>query len=73
MGLVKSARVNGIEYVSPFWSTYFFAHVDYNWNTARLSYGESSEMVNREAVKNILAGKPSSTGEFYRELMKPQD
>ncbi|MEM3659840.1 MAG: hypothetical protein QXU11_05425 [Thermoproteota archaeon] len=71
--LVKSARVNGIEYVSPFWSTYFFAYVDYNWNTARLSYGELSEMVNREAVKNIMAGKLSSTGEFYRELIKPQD
>ncbi|MBO3832242.1 MAG: hypothetical protein FGF51_02495 [Candidatus Brockarchaeota archaeon] len=71
--LVKSAKVNEIEYVSPFWSTYFFAYVDYNWNTARLSYGELSEMVNREAVKNIMAGKFSSTGEYYRKLVKSQE
>jgi len=68
--MAKAAKVNGIEYVSPFWSTYFFAYVDYDWNTARMSYFELSEAVNREAIKNIVSGKFSSTGEFYRKLIK---
>jgi len=53
--IAKAAKVNGIEYVSPFWSTYFFAYVDYDWNTARLTYFELSEAVNREAIKNIVS------------------
>jgi hypothetical protein len=68
--IAKAAKVNGIEYVSPFWSTYFFAYVDYDWNTARLTYFELSEAVNREAIKNIVSGKFSSTGEFYRKLIE---
>lgn len=68
--LAKSARANGVEYFSPFWSIYFFTYVDYTWNTARLPYSELSERVNREAVEKIIAGEFSTTGEFYKELIK---
>ncbi len=66
--IVKSARLKNIEYISPFWTTFFFGYVDYSPSTARLSYSEIAAMVNRIAAMNILADKFTSTGEFYRKL-----
>jgi len=67
--LVKSARMNNIEYISPFWTTYFFSYIDYDKNIGHLSYDELSAMVDKSAAKNIVADRLTSTGEFYEKLV----
>lgn len=67
--MVKSARLKNIEYISPFWTNYFFAYADYSASTAKLSYTELTALVNSEASKNIVEGKYTTTGEYYRKLI----
>lgn len=52
--IVKSAGLKNIEYISPFWTTYFFGYLDYNPNIAHLSCNQLSAMVNKVAA-NIVA------------------
>lgn len=60
--IVKSARLASIDYISPFWTTYFFSYVDYDQSTAQVPYKDLVVMVNKAAAQNMLAGKFSSTG-----------
>ena len=66
--IAKSARVAQIDYISPFWTQYFFGYVDYTSSNADLSFKDLAAMVNQVAYSNILAGQFSSTGEFYRQI-----
>jgi hypothetical protein len=66
--IVKSAQIENIEYISPYWSTYFFAYVDYNSTTAQLPYSQVVQTVNTQAAHNILNDQFSSTGKFYGQL-----
>lgn len=66
--MAKSARIAQIDYISPFWTQFFFGYVDYTPSTADLSFQELSAMANQIAYTNIMAGKISSTGKFYRQL-----
>jgi len=68
--IAKTAAGTGIEYVSPFWATFFFGYIDYEQGMSAMSYEEIAGMVNRVAAQNILEDKFSSTGEFYRQLIK---
>jgi hypothetical protein len=70
--IAKSARLAGIEYISPFWTTFFFSYINYDPATAQLPYNEISAMVNKAATRNMMARKFSSTGEFYGELVGTQ-
>jgi hypothetical protein len=66
--IVKSAQLEGIDYISPFWSTYFFGYIDYDPTTAGLSYADSFVMVNKIAAQNMLSDSFTSTGTFYGQL-----
>ena len=66
--IVKSAKVANIEYISPFWTQFFFGYVEYNSDTAKLSFRELSSMANRIASKNIIADHFTSTGQFYGQM-----
>jgi hypothetical protein len=67
--MVKFARTNNVEYLSPFWTNMFFAYLVYDRDTAKMPYRELSGMQNRAAVSNILNGSFTSTGEFYKDLI----
>lgn len=67
--MARSAQANGVEYVSPFWANFFFAYADYEPAMDKMSYGEVVEKSNRAAAGNIVAGKLSPTGEYYRRLI----
>ena len=66
--LVKSAEIANIEYISPFWTQFFFGYVDYSSSTASLSYKQMSSLVDQAASENILADQFTSTGQFYGQL-----
>ena len=67
--VVKLAQAQGIEFLSAFWSKYFFAYLEYNEETRRLPYPILRERVDRAAAQNILAGRLTPTGARYRELI----
>lgn len=66
--IVKSARLAHIEYISPFWTQYFFGYVDYSPDIANLSFTQLISMANGIAAGNIQSDHFSSTGLFYRQL-----
>jgi len=67
--LVKAAQVAKIDYVSPFWTTFFFGYVDYDSGTAQLPYGQLVTLLNQNAASNIVADQFTSTGQFYGALI----
>ncbi len=67
--LAKLARSQNIEYVSPFWTTFFFGYVDYDANTANLPYDQLAANINMVVAKNVLDDKFTSTGEYYRKIV----
>ncbi len=70
--IAKLAYVEEFEFVSPFWTKYFFAYLDYD----EVSGKSSEELIalsSAEAGKNIVAGKYTSTGLKYKELINNQD
>ncbi len=66
--IAKLARAKNIEYVSVFWAQYFYAYLDYDPKYQSLPYTEVMAQLNTLAAPNLLAGKLSSTGEFYKRL-----
>ena len=70
--IVKSAQLANIEYISPFWTTYFFSYVDYDPSNAQLPYKDLVAVVNKASAQNMIAGKFSSTAEFYKGLIGVQ-
>jgi hypothetical protein len=69
-GMVKFARTNNVEYLSPFWTNLFFAYLLYDKDTAKLPYKEMRSMQTRSALPNIINGRFTSTGEYYRKLIQ---
>jgi len=67
--LVKLASCKGCEFVSPFWSKYFFGYLDYETMAKNLTYKQLAQLSNQEAVKNILGHKLTTTGLTYYELI----
>jgi hypothetical protein len=66
--IAKLARAKNIEYVSVFWATELFAYLDYEPKLQTLPYNELGTRLGQAALPNILAGRPSTTGEFYQRL-----
>jgi hypothetical protein len=62
------ARAEGIEFISPFWSGYLFAYVQYNQATGSLAYSDLVGQVNAAVVQNLINGAYSSTGRYYGSL-----
>lgn len=67
--MVKFARVEGVEYLSPFWSSNFFGYVNYDSSTSNLSYRALSSAHTQATLQNLSAGKVSSTGTDYHQLI----
>ena len=68
--MVKFSRLYRVEYLSPFWTNFFYGNLDYTSDLANLPYSRIAEEANRIAAQNLLLGKPSATGEFYRKLVQ---
>jgi hypothetical protein len=66
--VVQFARQNQIEFVSPFWSAYFFAYADYDKIKPGTPYGQILQAPQRQAAQNILRGSFSGTGLTYKKL-----
>lgn len=66
---VKLARSQGIEFISPFWSNYFFAYLDYDLTTRFRSPGSLLKLTQKQAVKRLTRQELSSTGLKYQELI----
>ena len=61
-------RVQGVSFVSPFWSSLFFSYIPYNATTATLSYPDTVLQVNTAAAANIQSGRYSTTGSYWGYL-----
>jgi hypothetical protein len=66
--MISAAKLQGVDYISPFWTMQFFGYVDYTSTTAALSYRELATALGRVASQNILNNQFSSTGTFYGQL-----
>ena len=66
--LVRFAQQNRVEFVSAFWSKYFFAYIDYENTPNGLTPGQLLAKADQAAVVNILAGNRTQTGETYRGM-----
>lgn len=68
--MVKLAKLQGIEYLSPFWVDYFIAYINYNTDNAGLSYKNLTTLHHKKEVTNLLADTFTSTGLFYKKLIE---
>ena len=67
--ITNLAYAKKFEFVSPFWTKYFFTYIDYNEISGKSS-GDIIELSSAEAGKNIVNGKFTSTGLKYKELIE---
>ncbi len=63
-------ELRACQYVSPFWTTYFFDYLDYSPQLERLSYREFVATLNRAALEKIVQGSYSETGRRYADLIR---
>lgn len=66
--LVKLAHYKQFDYISPFWSNYFFAYFEYK----DIKNTPESKLLNealKAGIANAQAGKITETGLFYKELI----
>jgi hypothetical protein len=68
--IVKLARIKGGELVSPFWSTYLFAYIDYSRETDALPYAQVNAKVVQAEVASLINGTFSPTGLYYQRLIR---
>jgi len=66
--IAKLAYAKEFEFVSPFWTKYFYTYLDYDEVSGK-SPEELIALSSAEAGKNIVAGKFTSTGLKYKELI----
>ncbi len=66
--IVNSAKVEGIDYVSPFWTLQFFGYVDYGSDTAALSYQDLEASLVKVASQSMLTDQFTSTGLLYAQI-----
>jgi hypothetical protein len=66
--IIQFAHQNQIEFVSPFWSGYFFAYADYDKIKPGSSYGQILQAPHADEAKNIMRGVFSRTGLTYQKL-----
>jgi hypothetical protein len=67
--LARFARAEGIEYISPFWSMYFFGYLAYNSTTANMSYRELVQINSQAILHNLKSQQVSQTGTYYKRLI----
>lgn len=67
--VMKIANKEDFEYVSFFWSKYFFAYLDYEETSRDLPPTELVLLSNQAAVENLQAGLLSETGKSFKTLL----
>jgi hypothetical protein len=67
--LVKLANYKGYEFISPFWSKYFFSYLDYETIPKNLDYRQLTQLSNQEAFRNSLSHELTHTGQTYQKLI----
>lgn len=67
--VVDLGRAYDFDFISFFWSRYFFAYVNYNDVPRNINSTELFRMANQATFANMQAGKYSATGEAYREMI----
>lgn len=67
--VVNLGRAYDFDFISFFWSRYFFAYVNYNDVPRNISSTELFRLANQAAFANLQAGKYSLTGEAYRQMI----
>ncbi len=71
LAMARLARQERVDYISPFWTNYLFAYIDYEGeNHYGASYEELRDKANRAFLQNIVNGNFSSTGEFYGQMIR---
>ncbi len=65
--VVRFTRVEGLDYVSPFWTTNFFAYLQYSSTRENQTYAEQRKEFNQLAFQNMSQDTFSSTGAAYRD------
>lgn len=69
--IVGLAHARDIEYVSFFWSGFFFGYLDYGASTSNLSASDLSSRLNQTQYDNLLSGVITATGSAYQSLLLP--
>jgi len=70
--LVKQfARANGIAYVAPFWTTFFWGYADNGPATQNLTYGQVAQLANQASYAGMQADTFTATGQAWRVAAPP--
>ena len=67
--MVRLTRAWGVEYVSFFWSGFFFDYLDYDETLPGLPLPGLLQRLNREQADSLEAGRISETGRALREML----
>lgn len=67
--IIDLAGYAEIDFVSFFWSRYFFSYVDYNMFTRRLFYSALLRKLNRKVIQNMYQDKFTETGMAYKDII----
>jgi hypothetical protein len=71
--LQRFGQTQQAEYISPFWTKYLFSYVDFDAAPAHASAQQLLQLGDQAAVKQIVAGKVSESGEAYRRIARRAD
>jgi len=66
--IAEMASLEQIEYVSPFWTKYLFAYIDFDNTTANATPLRLTRLADEATVRQLLAGAASPTGSAYRQI-----
>jgi hypothetical protein len=64
--LTQFVRANGIAYAAPFWTTFFWAYLEYGPATKDLTYPQTTQLVNQSVFQALQDDTFTSTGETWR-------
>lgn len=67
LGLIQQfARKNSLAWAAPFWTTFFWAYVDYGPATQNLTYQQTTQLVNQAVYQALLNETFTSTADAWR-------
>jgi len=69
-GMARFARAEGIDYVSPFWTKYFFAYIDFGKAGLFNSPQSLTAKGDKAMVEALTSSRYSPTGEAYRRIIR---
>jgi hypothetical protein len=69
--IVLLAKHKNLDYVSFFWTKYFFAYLDCDTATVKLTPKERLRRSDRAAWENIVANRYSGTGRTFKRVIRP--